>query len=204
MSRFTTHEIHNIAVFDSRKKKELFSFNTWCRSVDESFPGGGFSLEQDKDVPHLQHEDLSLTEPFTTSGRHVHSSWKELWIPVDKAGLEHFSCTQKRGNRGTILFLHGEMRCFSPVLHLDTATYESSEIDELSEIQALIERLTDCHDDEPFETYYSEKRYLKDLVEIRRLAESAITHAKWRLAIKDDEALERIRDGDDRRPGANR
>ena len=200
MSRFTIHEIHDITVFDSRKKKELFTINTWCRTVDESFPGGGFCLNQDKDVPHLQHEDLSLTEPFTTSGRQGHSGWKELWIPVDKAGLENFRCTQRRGNRGTILFLHGEMRCFSPVLHLDTATYESSEIDELSEIQALIERLTDSHeDDEPFETDYDEERYLKDLIEIGRLAESAISHARWRLAIKDDEALERIRDGDDRR-----
>ena len=50
-----------------------------------------------------------------------------------------------------------------------------------------------------FETDYDEKRYLEDLIEIRRLAESAISHAKWRLAIKDDEALARIRDWDDRR-----
>ena len=199
MSSFNIHEIHEITVFDSRKKKELFSFNTWCRSVDESFPGGGFSLEQDKDVPHLQQEDLSLTEPFTTAGRHGHSGWKELWIPEDKTRLENFSCTQRRGNRGTILFLHGKMRCFSPVLHLDTASYESSELDELSEIQALIERLMDNDEDAPFETGYDERRYLEDLVEIRRLAESAISHARWRLAIKDDEALERIRDDDDRR-----
>ena len=199
MNRFTTHEIHNITVFDSRNRKELFTFNTWCRSVDESFPGGGFSLEQDKDVPHLQHEDLSLTEPFTTAGRHGHSSWKELWIPVDKARLKDFSCTQRRGSRGTIFFLHGEMRCFSPVLHLNTASYDSSEIDELSEIQALIERLTDSDEDKPFETDYDEERYLKDLIEIRRLAESAISHAEWRLAINDEEALERIRDDDDRR-----
>ena len=199
MNRFTIHEIHDITVFDSRNRKELFTFNTWCRSVDRSFPDGGFSLDQDKDVPHLQHEDLSLTEPFTTAGRHGHSGWKELWIPEDKARLEDFSCTQRRGNRGTILFLHGEMRCFSPILHLETASYESSEIDELSEIQELIGRLTDCHEDEPFETDYDEKRYLEDLIEIRRLAESAISHAKWRLAIKDDEALARIHDWDDRR-----
>ena len=91
------------------------------------------------------------------------------------------------------------MRCFSPVLHLNTAAYESSEINELSEIQDIIGRLTDCHEDEPFETDYDEMRYLEDLIEIMRLAESAISHAKWRLAIKDDEALERIRDEDDKR-----
>ena len=91
------------------------------------------------------------------------------------------------------------MRCFSPVLHLNTATYESSEIYELSEIQALIGRLMDSHEDAPFETGYDEERYLKDLVEIGRLAKSAISHAKWRLAIKDDEALGRIRDEDDKR-----
>ena len=104
MNRFTIHEIHDITVFDSRSRKVLFTFNTWCRSVDIFFPGGGFSLDWDKDVPHLQHEDLSLTEPFTTAGRYGHSGWKELWIPEDKARLENFSCTQRRGNRGTILF----------------------------------------------------------------------------------------------------
>lgn len=195
MSRFTIHEIHNITVFDSRKKKELFSFNTWCRSVDESFPGGRFSLDQDEDVPHLQHEDLSLTEPFTTTGRQGHSDWKRLWLPVDKARIEDFSCTQRRGNRGTILFLHGEMRCFSPVLHLNTATYESSEINELSEIQDIIGRLTAL----PVMSVSKLMRLMSTSTKSGRLAESAISHAKWRLAIKDDEALERIRDEDDKR-----
>ena len=199
MNRFNIHEIHDITVFDSGKKKELFTFNTWCKSVADSFPDGEFNLEGDKAVPHFQHIDLSFPGPFTSNGRHSGSSWLELWIPINEAGLENLRCTQKKGNRGTILFLQGEMKCFTPVLRLDTAAYESSELHELSEIQALVERLTDSNEDEPFETGYDEKDYLNSLMQIKELAEKAISHAKWRLAIKDDEALERIRDWDDGR-----
>lgn len=199
MKTFRISDLNRIIIYDAVRHKELFTFSPLSRSVLESSEDKMFTFRDGTDSPILQEKDLSLPHPFFVLITFGSLSSFDLFIPITEEELKNLRCIQKRGNRGTILFVQGQLEHLVPPMRLDVSTYESSELYELNDIYGILERLMDSHEDEPFETDYDEKDYLSSLMHIKELADKAITHAKWRLAISDEDALGAIRDWDDRR-----
>lgn len=187
MIEFSIDNIRDIVVFNNRAAKEIFSFCTWSRSVVESSASSTFRLLAG-DAPMLEKPDLTLTHPFFTkpSG----SLWLTLYIPEDTAAIRGFQVTQKRNGCRTLLFVHGIMEGLMPPMKLDVAAYESNENRELNRIHEILESLMSDYDG---------RQYKQALMEIKKLADEAIVHATWRLSLTDDEALEQIRDFDNKR-----
>ena len=189
MIEFSIDDVRDISIFNNRTAKEIFSFCTWSRSVVESSANSTFRLLAG-DAPILEKPDLTLSHPFFI--KPADSLWLTLYIPEDTAAIRGFQVTQKRDNCRTLLFVQGVMEGLKPPMKLDVATYESNENRELNSIHEILERLM-------YKADYDNRQYKQALMEIKKLTDEAIVHATWRLSLTDDEALEQIRDFDDKR-----